>query len=70
MGKYRELSATDYACIFVCGKAMILSYRYTQKGIRYYLRCPLRKVFSYNEISKELFDTLVEIKHTSKPQTL
>lgn len=70
MGKHRELSVTNYVCIIVCHKPMVLSYRYTQKGTKYYLHLPLRKVYSSNEISRELFDTLVKIKHTSKPQAL
>lgn len=70
MGKNRELSVINYTCIIVSGKPWCLSYRYTQKGIKYYLHLPLRKVYSSNEISRELFDTLVKAKQTSKPQAL
>ena len=70
MSNKRELDVTNQFCIIVCDKPMVLSYRYTQKGIKYYLHLPLRKVYSSNEISRELFDTLVKIKHTSKPKAL
>lgn len=70
MSKNRELCVVNYTSIIVCDKTMCLSFRVTRKDVKYYLHLPLRKVYTSDEISKELFDTLVKIKHTSKPKAL